>query len=95
MQPMPTSARAGLFICVARCMLGQLGLPRSAADMLPIVTDIFIQWRKVRSFAAVQRHEGVSIDGGWRFVLALVLHQCSLQQGPSRLLAQISPQAAL
>ena len=30
------------------------GIPKSAAEMLPIVTDMFIQWRKVRSFAAEQ-----------------------------------------
>lgn len=28
--------------------------------MLPMVTDMFIQWRKVRSFAARRRQEAVS-----------------------------------
>lgn len=35
-----------------------MDLPRRAAEIDPVVTAIFIQWRKVRSFAAKKKEGG-------------------------------------
>ena len=59
----------GLRQCVSHCVLVSKRAPKSAAEMLPMVTDMFIQCRNVLSLAAheaqTQAHQSFAPSLSW------------------------------